>query len=413
MSKFNMVADHAIRPVEEDIIFGANMEAQRAIKEVGFDKVINSTIGALLDDNGKLITFKSVFEILRSLSDEGFAAYAPLRGLPSYLDASIKATFGDYKPQGYIQAVATPGGSGAIRHAIWNYTNLGDEILTSDWYWAPYNTLASEHGRKVATYTLFDDHGNFNSESFGNQVDALLEKQKRVLIIINSPAHNPTGFTLSVEQWKDIIEIVKEKSINQQHRIILFVDAAYIDFCDDDTRQFFLLLGNLPYNILSIVAFSMSKGYTFYGLRSGAIIGISSDEEIANEFKNVCSYSNRGVWSSGTRSAMEVLIKIYEDQEVLHRVQGERAHYRDVLNKRAEAFVTNAEDIELGICPYKDGFFISIPCNDPIKLSKELQKDHAFLVPLKKGLRFAACSVSLEKCNITPKLIKDAMLRLK
>ncbi|MFZ7121296.1 MAG: aminotransferase class I/II-fold pyridoxal phosphate-dependent enzyme [Eubacteriaceae bacterium] len=412
MSKFNMAAEHAIRPVSDDVIFGASIEAHKAIARDGFNNVINSTIGALLDDDGKLVTFNSVFNTLRDLKDENISAYAPLSGMPEYLSTSIKATFGKYQPEGFVDAIATPGGSGAIRHAIWNYTNYGDEILTSDWFWDPYNTIASEHGRKISTYQLFDEENNFNIDSFESRIDQLLNKQDRLLIIINSPAHNPTGFSLSYEEWDKVIDILKEKSNNTNNKIILFVDVAYIDFCDESARKFFGLLGSLPINILSLVAFSMSKGYTFYGLRSGSIIGVSSSEEVIKEFKNVCSHSNRGVWSNGTRSAMEVLVNIFKDEEILKVVVNERNKYKNILKNRAQTFITNSNEVELNICPYKDGFFISIPTDNPVALSNELNKRNVFLVPLAKGLRFAVCSVSEEKCEITPKLIKEAMANI-
>ncbi len=404
-----MVADHAVRQVDEDTIFGANIQAQKSIAQYGFENVINSTIGALLDDHGKLITFDTVFETLRKLSDVSFAAYAPLSGISEYLDTTIVSAFGNYKPDGFIEAVATPGGSGAIRHAIWNYSNWGDEILTSDWYWDPYNTIATEHGRKISVYKLFDDHMNFNFVDFEAKVDELLEKQKRVLVLINSPAHNPTGYSLSYEEWVNLINMIKIKASNSENKIVLFIDIAYLDFCEDDSRRFFSLLGGLPKNILSLVSFSMSKGYTFYGLRSGSIIGISSDKDVAKEFKDVCSHSNRGVWSNGTRSAMEVLINIYKDKELLKRVEDERNDYRRLLKKRAQAFIEASKEEGLEICPYKDGFFISIPTTDPVGLSNKLNKDNVFLVPLEMGLRFAVCAVSEEKCRITPRLIKQAM----
>ena len=51
----SMVAEHAKWPKENDIIFSLSERAQVAEKELGKDKVINATIGALMDDNGKLI----------------------------------------------------------------------------------------------------------------------------------------------------------------------------------------------------------------------------------------------------------------------------------------------------------------------------------------------------------------------
>ena len=56
----SMVAEHAKWPKENDIIFSLSERAQAAEKELGKDKVINATIGALMDDNGKLIAMKTV-----------------------------------------------------------------------------------------------------------------------------------------------------------------------------------------------------------------------------------------------------------------------------------------------------------------------------------------------------------------
>lgn len=41
---------------------------------------------------------------------------------------------------------------------------------------------------------------------------------------------------------------------------------------------------NLPENIFTIFAFSMSKGYTLYGQRTGAMVGLSSSKELTTEF---------------------------------------------------------------------------------------------------------------------------------
>lgn len=413
MSMFSMAANHSIRPVQEDIIFGMGAMAEEAIRDKGFKRVINATIGALLDDDGKLVTFHSVFEVLKGLSDQQIAAYAPLSGMPEYIKYAIEATFMGYRPNGFIDGVATPGGSGAIRHAIWNYTDAGDKILTSDWFWEPYQTMASEHMRKIVTYELYDEEMNFNLESFEKSLGDLLDEQKRALVMLNTPAHNPTGYSLSNSEWMKLREILIEFSKDQENKIILFIDVAYLDFCNDEEREFFKLLGNLPKNILVLISFSMSKGYTFYGLRSGALLGVSSDEDIIREFKNVCSYSNRGVWSNGTRAAMETLIEIYKNDNIRKKVFEERAKHKQILKERAETFIQSAKEVGLAICKYKGGFFISIPHDNPMRLAEKLTEKDVFVVPLEKGLRFAVCAVSLEKCKSAPALIKEMMESLK
>ena len=153
----------------------------------------------------------------------------------------------------------------------------------------------------------------------------------------------------------------------------------------------------------------MSKGFTAYGMRMGAAIGISSDEDIAEEFYYSLMHSCRATWSNCNRAPMKVLTNIINDPKKYKEYMDEKKIYKDMLSKRAKAFVESAKKCELDILPYIDGFFISIPCEDPKAVSEELTKDNVFVVPLKKGLRFAVCAVSEEKCAIAPSIIKNAL----
>ena len=157
--KLSMVAEHARWPRENDIIFNLSERAQSAEKKFGKDKVVNATIGALMDDDGKLITMKTVYDELKSLPNAEISAYASIAGQDDYKEAVKKVCFQGNDPDGYMKVVASPGGSGAIKLAVWNYTNPGDVILTSDWYWSPYGTIGEEAGRGVANYKLFNEKG--------------------------------------------------------------------------------------------------------------------------------------------------------------------------------------------------------------------------------------------------------------
>ena len=406
---FSMVAPHSKRPIVEDKIFGANRAAQEAVKKHGFENVINSTIGAFLDDNGKLILMESVMGNLRNLSDAEIAAYAPISGTAEFIEAVKKAAFRDKTPAGYIEAVATPGGSGAIRNTIWNYSELGDTVITSDWYWSGYKTLVEENGRNLDTFKLFAEKKNFNINSFKEKVEEVLKIQERILIILNTPAHNPTGFSLSFSEWQDVIKLIREFAKDETKKITLLCDVAYIDFAGKDSRDFMKFLGGLPKNVLSIVAFSLSKGYTLYGMRCGAMICITADKDVAEEFKYVCQFSSRGSWSNSPRAPMQVLANIFSDADLLKKVDAEREEFRLLLENRAKAFLGEAEKIGLEMCPYKSGFFISMPCDNPDEVAEKLKKDNIFVVPLKLGIRFAPCAVSLEKCKMVPEKILKAI----
>lgn len=412
---FNMVASHAKWPQKNDAIFGLAAKAKDAIDKYGKDKVINSTLGTLVDDDGNIICLDTVYTELKSLPNADIAAYAQVAGQADFLEAVQDACFREYRPKAYIKAVATPGGTGAVRHAIWNYTNPGDSILVCDWFWAPYVTISEEFGRTVTNYEFFNEKGEFNISSFKENFENLLKKQKRLVTVLNTPANNPTGYSLSDEEWDEVLDIARENAKDSENRIIFLVDAAYIDYAGigSERRKFFTKFSDLPENIFVIIAYSMSKGYTMYGLRSGAAIGISSKEELVNEFYYTCMHANRANWSNGTRGAMSVMTNIAKDLAKKKAFEDEVNKYKVMLRKRADAFVEEAQKCGLEILPYRDGFFVSIPCDNAKAASDELIKENLFVVALKKGLRFAVCAVSEDKCRIAPAKIKKVLDNLK
>ncbi len=399
---------------KEDRIFGISNRAKAAIAEKGADSVMNGTIGALLDDDGKLVVLESVDEVFHQLQPGDYAEYAPIGGLSPFREAVQKAAFGEHAPEGFIEAVSTPGGTGSLRNVISNYSSPGDRVLTSDWHWAPYNTIAGEIGRSIATFRLFDEDRKFDGASFGEMADQLLQDQDSLVVILNTPAHNPTGYSLTLEDWDQVIAVLT-RAAESGKAIALLVDAAYIDFAgdEDEYRQFLPKLSALPENVITIVAYSLSKTFTLYGARCGAMICVARSQAVADEFKRVCEYSSRGSWSNTARLAQVILSRIYDDPQLLQKVNEERKKYRDMLIARGRAFSEEAAKAGLEIVPFDAGFFVSVPCEDPDALSKKLEEKDVYLVPLKMGIRVSVASLSEDKCRRLPAIIKAAMEELK
>ena len=397
----SMAASHSVGKVLKDVIFGASAACGEAVKKYGADKVTNGTIGAIMDDNGKLICIPTVEKVLRSLPANELAAYAPIAGLPAYIEAVKNLTFADNKPEGYLEAVATAGGTGAIHNTICNYSEIGDSILTSDWFWGNYSVMCNEAGRKLETYKLLDEAMNFNIEAFTDKVTKLLADQDSLLVIINTPAHNPTGFSLTEEDWDKVLDVCKEHVKGGDKKITILVDIAYIDYAGDknESRKFMKKFSNLPDNILTVFAFSMSKGHTLYGQRTGAMIGLSANKEIATEFLNINKYTSRSTWSNINRGAMATLAAIDQDKTLLAQFEAERNAIYETIKERGAIFMQEAAQCGLKALPYKAGFFLSIPSSDPAAVCEKLHDDLIFAVPLKRGVRIAVCSISAEKMH--------------
>lgn len=396
MTKLSMTASNATGKGANDIVFAVLKKANDAIARYGKDKVINGSIGAIFDDEGKFASMPTVDKYYRNMPSAELMNYAPIAGLPEYLDAAIESAFQGQKPDNvYIKSVATPGGTGAVRHIFYNYVEPGEKALIPDWFWANYKTILAEHLRSYETYHMFDDEYKFTLASLKEKSEELLKEQNNLVAVFNTPAHNPTGYSMSYEEWEEVVEFYKSCAQDKNKKIVLLVDMAYIDYAGEyeETRRFMKLFSGLPENILVTLAFSMSKSFLVYGMRSGALIGVSSSQEIAEEFFRVNSFSNRGVWSNGTRGAQKLLADVMTNPDLKQKIDNERNAYTKLIKNRSDIFLQEAQEVGLQILPFKAGFFITVPAEDPKAVADKLVESNIFVVPLQKGLRFAMCSM--------------------
>lgn len=395
----SLAASHAKGKFATDNIFGANAAAVQAVAKYGKDSVVNATIGALLDDNEVLVCLPTVEKVLRGLPIQEIINYAPIAGLPDFQESVIDLAFAEQKPEAYVKAIATSGGSGVIHHAIWNYTEIGDTVLTSDWFWGPYRVLCEDKLRKLDTFSMFDEQQHFNLNSFQTKLTGLLEKQNNALLIINTPAHNPTGYSISDDEWTQLLDICKESAKNPEKRIILLADIAYVDFAGEKQacRAFMRQFSNLPDNILVILGYSMSKSFTVYGQRCGAMIGVSSNKDIIKEFEDINQYTSRATWSNINRGAQRMLATIHQDKALLAQVDAERDQGYRTIQERAGIFTAEAKQANLKMLPFIAGYFLTIPAKNPEIVCNKLHDDLIFAVPLGKGVRIAVCAVPSRK----------------
>lgn len=394
----SIAAKHAKGKSAKDKIFGANAAAVAAAAKYGKDAVTNATIGAILDEEEQLVCLPTVEKVFRGLQTNELIAYAPISGLPEFLDCVVNAAFGKSRPDAYISAVATAGGTGAIHHAIWNYLDEGETALCSDWYWGAYKVLCSDMGRNFTTYKMLDENNHFNFAALKAKVDELLAQQDNLLYLLNTPAHNPTGYSLSEEDMDKVLDILKTAAVPGKN-VVLFLDVAYIDYAGEkeEVRKIFKKLSGLPANILTIVGYSMSKGFTMYGQRTGAMIGVSSNKDVIDEFAAINQYTSRATWSNINRPAMRTLAAIYSDSALLDAVCKERDYYYQMIKARADLFTKEAKECNLPMLPYVAGFFLSIPAKNPDAICEKLHEDNIFAVPLAAGVRIAVCAVPLKK----------------
>lgn len=411
MADFYMAAGKAQGKSFVDPVFSVLGAAREAIAEYGSEEVVNASIGTIYDDEEKLATFDLVMDLIRKMPPEDMMDYAPIKGVAGFEEAALEFTFGASRPESYVAAIATPGGTGAIRNIFYNYGEPGKKILIPDWFWGSYTVIAKEANQEVDTYKLFTEDNSFNLPSLQKKVEETLANQDHLIVVFNTPAHNPTGFSLGEKDWQEVLDFFRSVAKDGEKRITLLLDVAYMDFAGgrEEVRRFFAGFKDLPQNLLVTVAFSMSKSFLAYGLRCGALIGITSNQRVLEEFLAVNTYSSRGTWSNVNRLPQNLLVEIVNNSALMEEMEKGRHDFRGLLAQRGAIFVKEAEIEGLEICPYFAGFFISLPMKDAQTVANRLQQERIFAVPLKKGLRIAVCSVPTKKMDGLASCIKQVL----
>lgn len=384
----------------QDTVFAIVKLAKEDKEKNGSDNVIDATIGSLADEQGNLVAYDNVFKHYDQIDARTKAAYAAsFVGNASYRENVYKWVCQNHCDNLNHSVIASVGGSGAISMTISNILDKGQTLILPDIAWGSYKLMASQFELNTANYEMFDENNDFNIESFKKVILEISKKQDKILVVINDPCHNPTGYSLSIEKWQEIISFINE--VSKDVPCVILNDIAYIDYSYDldHVRDYMECYNNLATNAMAIIAFSCSKTLTSYGLRCGAAILLTKDATALRETEIVFEKSARSVWSNIPNAAMENFVWVTTDNK--QQFLAEKKEYVDLLRKRSDIFIKEANDAKLPIYPYKEGFFVTIKVDNTIrdKYHQALMDEHIYTVCVNKGIRVAVCSLPAAKAK--------------
>jgi aromatic-amino-acid transaminase len=386
----HVIPSHQGRP-SDDPIFALNREATE--RKARGETVVNATVGALLHDDSKLAILPTAARAVHEVTAEEWATYAPIAGSQDFLNAVIADIFKDEpEMRACAVAAATPGGTGALRHAIANYLEAGQALLTTSFFWGPYQTLADEGERRVATFSMFAADGSIDVEALDRALATQIAEQKRVLFFLNDPCHNPTGYSMRPDEWRAVVERLLARA--NEAPITLLVDMAYFAYNANDPRAFLKELRPLLGKVGLLFAWSASKTFTHYGLRVGAIVACVPDAAARAATDAAFSYSCRGTWSNCSRGGMKAVTRLLTDSALASACERERDELKALLGARVAAFNELAPKRSLRYPRYEGGFFVTVFADDAQDRAGRMKEKGVFVVPAKGALRVALCSVA-------------------
>ena len=268
-------------------------------------------VGVYKDASGNTPVMRAVKKAERLLvKEQKSKSYTGLAGDPAFSDAMIDLVLGDSVARNRVAAVATPGGTGAIRQALEliKLAAPGATVWLSDPTWPNHPSIIKYLGMKTKSYRYFDRETR-NVDYIGMLTDlgAVLPGD---VVLLHGCCHNPTGANLTLPQWDGVINLLKEKSATP------FIDIAYQGFGDGldkdaaATRKVAAAFDNV------LIAASCSKNFGIYRERTGILMAIAKDEGIRDVAQQNLSYLNRQNFSFPPDHGARIVTTILNNPEL-------------------------------------------------------------------------------------------------
>ncbi|TFF89591.1 MAG: aminotransferase class I/II-fold pyridoxal phosphate-dependent enzyme [Promethearchaeota archaeon] len=236
-------------------------------------KKLNATIGIAMENNNPM-HLKEAYRYFNNLVPNELFNYAPASGKEKLRHLWFKKMLID-NPTLKGKKVSLPVVTNAITHGLSISADLfvdqGDAVLIPDKFWGNYKLIFGvRRAANIIHYPLFKGN-NFNIEELEKSIKSKVKSDK-VVIILNFP-NNPSGYSITEEEGKEIVSII-DSLANKGKKIIIINDDAYFGlFYEPEIlkESLFSYFANLNERVLAIKLDGVTKEEFLWGFRTGFI----------------------------------------------------------------------------------------------------------------------------------------------
>lgn len=301
---------------------------------------INLGVGAYRDEAGRPFVLTAVREAERRLLDQSLAMeYLPVAGDISFVQKAIRIAYdeNDYIRNRCVAAMQTLSGTGACRMAaeflsrFLHYSPNSQSpskpvVLLPNPSWANHANIFKDAGCIVQSYSYYQP--DTKSLDFDACIKSLSEAPEGAVVLLHACAHNPTGVDPTLEQWREISAVLK------QRRLLPLFDMAYQGFTSGDVdvdaaslRQFV----NDGHQV--ILAQSFSKNFGLYGHRVGCLSILTDTPEEAIAIDSQLKIIARPMYSNPPITGVRIVNEVLGDADL-------EALWRKEMNGMAQRIIS-------------------------------------------------------------------------
>lgn len=280
-------------------------------KEDPRDQKIDLGVGVYKNAEGVTPVMRAVKEAERRLVKEQTSkSYVTLAGDPAFADAMIDLVLDGAVAREKIAAVATPGGTGAVRQAfeLIQMANPSARVFVSNPTWPNHVSILKYVGIETVSYRYFDTETR--AVDFEGMLADLSQAKAGDVVLLHGCCHNPTGANLNLTQWQSVVDLINEKGL------IAMIDIAYQGFgdgLDEDAAATRLVASSIKEGL---IAASCSKNFGVYRERTGILMAISDDASQTPVVQQNLNFLNRQNYSFPPDHGARVVTTILTDPEL-------------------------------------------------------------------------------------------------
>ncbi|MFU2329733.1 amino acid aminotransferase [Pseudomonas sp. NFX98] len=206
-------------------------------------------------------------------------------------------------------ATQTPGGTGALRLSADFIAQClpGHGVWLSNPTWPIHESIFAAAKVKVSHYPYV---GNDNRLDVDAMLAVLSEAPKGDVVLLHACCHNPTGFDLSHDDWRRVLDVVRKREL------LPLIDFAYQGFGDgleQDAWSTRLFAAELPEVLITS---SCSKNFGLYRDRTGALIVCAKTADKLTDIRSQLANIARNLWSTPPDHGAAVVATILGDPEL-------------------------------------------------------------------------------------------------
>ncbi len=287
---------------------------------------IDLGVGVYKDPTGNTPVMRAVKAAEKILLEtQASKSYVGLAGDPAFSDAMIGLVLDGVVVRERIAAVATPGGTGAIRQALELIRLASPEatVWLSAPTWPNHPSIIKYLGMKMTEYRYFDEATR--GVDFDGMIADLGALKEGDVVLLHGCCHNPTGANLNDEQWKETIALIKAKGA------VPLVDIAYQGFGDGleaDAAATRLVAAGVDE---CLIAASCSKNFGIYRERTGILMAIARDAGQTKLAQQNMNFLNRQNFSFPPDHGARVVTTILTTPELRADWEAELEEVRNTM----------------------------------------------------------------------------------